>query len=206
MTSTLDQNHDTSLFPLCSDRVTDDPPMDDDIDLSLLTREVIRGSESLVDWYKNKIIYRRSWARILRFFMILAAGVATLIPLLAEVLKNGNTAIISPGFSAVFLALSGIIFAMEKYFGHANAWIRFVKAKLGIEAKIEQLKLQWLEVKLQQKMGKNTDVADWLHVLKEHQEQVNDIVENETDTWIKEFQAAMAENNIAKSDTKRALR
>lgn len=207
MPSATDKNHDTSLFPLCPDRATDDPPIDNDIDLNSLTQEVVRGSESLVEWYREKIVYRRAWARTLRFLMVLFASIAFLIPLLAEVVKKGDIPLISPGFSAVFLAFSGITYAIEKCFGHGNAWIRFVKAKLAIEAKIEQLKLQWLQLKLEQKMGKSPDVSSWLSVLKEHQQSVSELVEGETDNWIKEFQTIIGEKKaLGKHEVKHALR
>ena len=205
MDPTFDKTHDTSLFPLCSDNASNGNNLEEEIDLAFLTNEVIKASEALVNWYNNKIIYRRRWARVLRFLMILSAGIATLIPLLAEVIKINNVPLISPGFSAVFIAFSGIIFAMEKYFGHANAWIRFVKAKLELESKIKQLKLQWLEVNLQQQMDKYDDVQTWLTILKNHQLAVTSIVETETDTWIQEFQSVIKDVPTVQQQTQTTI-
>jgi hypothetical protein len=165
-------------------------------DLEKLTAAIQKASEETVSWYDSKIIYRRTSARLLRFSMLVLGGIATLIPLLAQLFNTDNNTVIQPGYSALFVGLVAILFAFERYFGHANAWIRFIRAKFAIQTEVDNLKLDWEVFQLKYKSGQEVQWNTWLEYLKQHQTEVNTIVADETDAWIQEFQAAMKDHPV----------
>ncbi len=162
--------------------------------LTKMTDTVLSQSAEKILWYNKNKGWRSVVARLVRVCMIIGTLVAALIPLFSAILVDANNEqILNPAWSAIATAVVASLFAFEKYYGHANAWMRFTQAEIAITQKVEQLSLEWQDYQYRFNTEQKQEFPEWCLHLKDHQQAVFDITTTETKQWTQEFQRAMTE-------------
>ena len=170
----------------------------------------IKRGGNAIDWYTSAKSKNRFWARALRMGAIILVAVGGVLPMLSEMVSNGNgpadpDAIgIPPGLSAVAFAVAGMLVILDRFFGYSSAWMRYVLTEAKIQTMLEAFAVGWqmersswqAPVPTAEERKKLVQRADvFLSELRK-------TIEAETAAWAEEFKSALNEiDKKAKEDT-----
>lgn len=147
-------------------------------------------------YYQRNAHFKRSWAKALRVTAILSGAVGGLLPILSQITKGGSF-YIDPAWATVAITIAITAIGFDRFFGFSSAWMRFVTTEIKIESKTEQLRIQ-LENEKFSWQGKppTFDTAKaTLAIIVAYLNEVSEIVKDETNTWMVEFQNVLQKFN-----------
>ena len=160
--------------------------------------ELYRWSEEraveAIDWYRRDRIWKRRWARLLRFgAACFAVGGATL-PLVALTDVSDRLA----GWGYVSLALCAASIGTDRVFGLTSGWMRDVSTSQALQRRLEAFQFDWASECVREVLGPTEGTAGeaaerCLGVLRRFCEDVSDMVRSETSEWMLEFRATMTQ-------------
>ncbi len=150
--------------------------------------------DASIRWYAEKAPQRGATARRLRVAMITTGGLSAVIPSLTQmhlpawmVPVLGET--ISPMWTSVLIALTATLYAYERFYGDAEAWMRFVLAQQQLQRLREEFELNWLTIQVlrvgQPDLGK--EMAELIRVSRARHR----IIQLETEQWTAAFKAGL---------------
>ncbi len=156
-----------------------------------------------IEWYSESKRSKRGAAMTVRVVAVLTTALAAVVPLIAQ-MAQGNTSPVAalrdlqlviqePALTAVLLAVAGAALALDKFFGFSTGWVRFIKAGQQLRDSMEDFELEW-ETQRASRGGMEPtpqEVASALALARTFSGKMNGIVQDETNTWIQEFQASM---------------
>lgn len=155
-------------------------------------RQLMAELNASIDWYQKESESRGWRARWLRVAMIVCGGLATITPSFSQMAISDRWTI-SPLWTSVFIALTASLYAYEKLYGHAEAWMRFVLAQQELERLREEFSLHWLQLSLNQSLSQSLDQSATpdaticINELLRVSAHRHDIVKKETEKWTKAF-------------------
>lgn len=146
------------------------------------------------DWYVRFKRWKRIGARWLRFFAILFAAAAGILPMIQQLTigKEGASAI-PPVCAAILLAFAVFLVALDRFFGFSAAWIRYVLAEAQIRRLRQEFQVDWQSL-LASYGGQpptSEQIQHALATVKAFVGQVNTIINDETLKWAAEFQEVL---------------
>jgi hypothetical protein len=141
--------------------------------------------DASIEWYSTNSRQRGWWARWLRVLMISFGGITAIIPALSQIKISENISI-SPLWASVSIALTATLFAFEKFYGHSEAWIRFILAKQELERIKAEFLLNWLELSHTSTSPETLKKA--IEELIRTSKERHFIIKNETSAWTKVFE------------------
>lgn len=162
--------------------------------------------EEGIAWYGTHAVDRGKQARRLRVAALAFAFVAGLLPLVGELnwravctglgglvhaqggLGHLCDGAFSPIWSSIFLLLAGFMLGLEKYYGHAPAWMRFIEAQTALQTLRMQLAIDLRSIRAEAGLGKKES-----ELLSQANKDLDQIVRTELGQWFAEFGAAMKE-------------
>lgn len=160
--------------------------------------ELYRWSEEraveAIDWYRRDRLWKRRWARLLRFGAAsFAVGGATL-PLVALTGVTDRLA----GWGYVSLALCAACVGADRVFGLTTGWMRDVSTSQALQRRLEAFQFDWASECVREVLGPTEGTAGeaaerCLGVLRRFCEDVSDMVRSETSEWMLEFRASMTQ-------------
>ena len=156
-------------------------------------RYVCQHAEQAMQWYLVKKNAKRKWARVLRFWSIVIAALAALIPLLAQIYQGHAKIHIDPVWASVALFVAATLVALDHFFGFSSSWMRFITAEVKIKTKYEEFQMDW-QIKFAALKGEPPNDAQTIELLqacKEFLVSVNDIIIEEMEEWKRDFKAAL---------------
>ncbi|PHV00268.1 hypothetical protein CSQ88_18200 [Iodobacter sp. BJB302] len=83
------------------------------------------------------------------------------------------------------------LFAIEKYCGFSEAWVRFIRAKQDLEKLKEELDIKWLKLAT----SESTSLEAVLEELLRISAAKHDILKKETETWATVLQEGVKNTN-----------
>jgi len=163
--------------------------------LDTLYRRVIEKAEDSIRWYLKKARVKRIGARITRLGAITMVTLTGLLPLLSQLTKDGlGSLIIAPGWASITVVLAAALIGLDKFFGCSSGWVRFISAGLKLQKILNDFQIDWLigmaGWKLKEAPAPD-EIQSMLGRAKVLLNQVDDIVIDETNTWIAEFMSAL---------------
>ncbi|MDE3180205.1 MAG: SLATT domain-containing protein [Acidobacteriota bacterium] len=166
--------------------------------LAALFQAAVDKCQEQINWYKTNLRWKRWGSRACRAVAIILIGIGSLLPLVAAaVVGSGlwDSHKIYFGFGYVAFALAAGFLGFDKYFGLSTGWLRFIRTQLVLEGGVDKLKLDWVALIAMVQGGKPTpdQVQALLRRLQTFTQFVDSTVEQETNAWILEFQASLAE-------------
>lgn len=171
--------------------------------LNKLYDYVTKQAEDAIIWYYEKRINKRRIGVSLRYIAIFSTAAAGIIPILSILLKNGSetptiTTPLDPGWSAIAIAIAALALAIDKFGNFTNGWIRFVLAAQKINMELDLFRPEWNRelLTLNDPLDKD-DVLIMILLGEGLLLHVSQTVQEETNKWVVEFQAALSEVDAA---------
>ncbi len=178
--------------------------------LARLYAATIKRAYQQIDWYKVKVRPKRFGSQVCRFLAIVLLGLAALIPLLkaAGIGQSGstlpapqtqpqgpNTMRIAFELGYVFAAVAAGIIAFDKYFGLSTGWIRYIQTELALEGALDELHYDWVALlaKIQGQNPTPEQAQAMIQRLRSFIVLLNGQTQKETEGWVMEFQANLAD-------------
>ena len=95
----------------------------------------------------------------------------------------------------IAFASAGACVAADKFYGMSSCWIRYMKTQLVLEAALTDLRYDWfaLLAKVEKQQPTPEQVQAMLQKMKEFVVLVHAQIQEETDAWVLEFQASLAD-------------
>lgn len=160
--------------------------------------ELYRWSEEraveAIEWYRRDRIWKRRWARLLRFGSAAFAVGGLTAPLLdlAGAVAHGTS------WGYVGLALSAACYGTDRVFGLTSGWMRDVSTAQALQRRLEAFQFDWASECVREVLGPTEGTAGeaaerCLGVLRRFCEDVSDMVRTETSEWMLEFRASMTQ-------------
>lgn len=165
-------------------------------DLKYMSDYAIKLAEQNMNYYTHNSKFKRSWAKILRLIAIFATAIGGLLPVLSQIgIKYEIN--IDPAWATVSISIAITAIGLDRFFGFSSAWMRFVTTEIKIQGKIEQFKINienekfsWRGISPDFDKGKST-----LNLTVNFINEISDIVKDETNTWMLEFQSVIQKLN-----------
>ncbi|MBD0674687.1 SLATT domain-containing protein [Kitasatospora sp. NPDC091335] len=160
--------------------------------------ELYRWSEEraveAIEWYRRDRIWKRRWARLLRFGAAGFAAGGVIVPLV------GLTGRFAHGtdWGYVGFALSAACLATDRVFGLTSGWMRDISTGQALQRRLEAFQFDWASECVREVLGPTEGTAGeaaerCLGVLRRFCEDVSDMVRSETSEWMLEFRASMTQ-------------
>jgi hypothetical protein len=168
--------------------------------LANLYAAAVARARQQINWYKVKVRPKRVGSWLCRLAAIVLLGLAALIPLLKAALSSASIAPagrmnIAFELGYVFAAIGAGVIAFDKYFGLSTGWIRYIQTELALEGALDELQYDW--VALLAKVQGQTPAAEqcqaMIQRLRSFVVLVNSTTQRETEQWVMEFQANLAD-------------
>jgi len=104
----------------------------------------------------------------------------------------------------VFLAAAAAVIGFDFYFGHSSGWMRFITTQISIERALKEFQYDWVILEVRQTSNSTySRTLVFLQRAKDFTLQIEDMVKQETDSWVLEFQANIAQlEKVLKTETK----
>jgi hypothetical protein len=183
-----------------------DTPQDRQASIQRLYRYAEQQGQQAIDWYLGSKNSKSRWSRWLRMSAIGLATLGGLAPVLLSIGWldrdagagqgwSGSTAAIIGQLGYLWLALAAACVATDKFFGFSSGWMRYIKTAQTLMKALAEFRLDWAMLVAKQGGTPPTDEQLQLMIqrIKEFIIAVLGLVEQETLTWIAEFQTSLAE-------------
>jgi len=160
--------------------------------LSKLFAGLTAKAQEAITWYQQSRRPKKRGAISLRVTAILLGAAAGLLPLFSQIFAREGEATFSPIWTSIAVGLAATLLVLDRFFGCTSAWIRYIKAELEIQHLLEQFQLDW-----QAELATGSDELDsrkvrkLLEGAKTFLGRLNQIVQDETNTWIEEFKSTL---------------
>ena len=156
-----------------------------------------RRAEAAIAWYYEHKRIKAVPSRIYRYSAILLTGASGLTPILISILDfpDKADALRYQQIGYLCVGLAALSIALDRFSGSSTAWMRFITSAMILETLLEQFRLDWQRmrgVSLGQPL--TVEARDrFLQRLLEFSAAVRAQIERETQEWVKEFQANLAQ-------------
>lgn len=145
-------------------------------------------------WYQAHRAGNRRLARLLRFLAILLVAAAGVLPMIQQLTATATgPSPIPPVWASVLVALAVLMVALDRFFGFSTGWIRYIQAEAQIRRVAQDFELDWqkLLASFAGQPPSADQVQQALAAVRAFVDQVNDVIGDETQRWIGEFQEAL---------------
>lgn len=153
-------------------------------------RFVTEFSTNSIQWYCQRRQNKKQIGSMLRIAAMCLTTVAGLIPVLMDLMPNAWY-LAKPEFSTVFLALAALLLSLDHFGGFTSGWVRYMLAQQEIERLQHQFEMNWQSWKAKCESGGAGEICSGLEKAREFLNQVDKVIEEETQQWAKEFRSAL---------------
>ncbi len=168
--------------------------------LDAVARYAADEAERAMRWYERKRRRAQRAGRLLRLGALVATSAAGVLPLVSELLTEGDgRPAIDPLGSALALAVAGILVLLDRFWGCTSAWVRYVRAGQELAGSLDAFRIDWELHKLDWEPHE-PDVEAARAMLDRCRTllaRVRDVVRQETDAWASEFQRVLEQIELA---------
>jgi hypothetical protein len=157
---------------------------------------VVKDAKDAIDWYQAKRHPKRRRAMFLRWSAVGLLSLSGLLPLIDQIFRSDPAkGWINPLATSLAVALAAALFGLDKLFNYSSGWMRYVKTDLLLRTALEEFELDWQLARLAWTSTHPTaeQATQMLTRCKEFAAKINTIVSEETNVWITEFQASLAQ-------------
>lgn len=151
-------------------------------------------AETAYEWYRIEKNRKGRRARLIRAGAIIFMGVSGVIPILSVIFTVSGTALISPAWASVALAIAGTLILFDRFFGFSTGWMRYIDAMLAIRSAVSEFDLEI--ARLRNGLGEQIDETEATKVIAQCGtalvRKVNEIIQGESGKWNNEFSSAIS--------------
>jgi len=152
--------------------------------------------QSTVEWYVRKKRNPSRLSYVLRTMAILFTVLGGICPILQSALPDkilGPVSLNNLGY--VLLAFAGGAVLIDKYGGYSTAWMRYINTHLKLDAKLHQFQIEWMIACAQYDLDPAKEPAKLVALMDKLRIfgiEASELVEQETQAWMVEFQNQLA--------------
>jgi hypothetical protein len=161
--------------------------------LDRLRRYVIGEAQQASQWYLQRRTWKRRGAQATRVGAITAVSLASIIPVLAQLLGTDGRFAFNPGWGTVVLAAAALLVALDYFYGYTSSWVRYLDAEQKVARIVYEFQFDWERLRVG--WAGNTpapdQVAAALARLRDTVLSVQQVVEDETSLWTAEFRSTL---------------
>lgn len=153
---------------------------------------VVKDAKDAINWYQASRKPKKRLAMALRWSAVLLVSASGLLPLISEL---WNSLAVNALATSLFVAVAAALFGLDKLFNYSSGWMRYVKTDLLLRTALEEFELDWQLARIAWTSPHPTaeQATQMLTRAKEFAGKINTIVSEETNVWITEFQASLAQ-------------
>ena len=180
------RRRDLTCYPLDGLTWTED---ECEASLNKVFTHIRRDAIEAMEWYSLARRPKRRLATSARFIAVLLVGVAALLPLLEGIL----IADVNPIWISLAIAAAAGAIGLDRALGSSTGWIRCIKTEQQLRDALEKFELEW-ECARAHRRGQcpsSEETIVMLQSAKRFAEQINIIVQEETNAWVDEFQTTI---------------
>ena len=156
-----------------------------------LYRIVVDKGREAMGWYSRNMAVRKKWGQRLRMLAIFLTSLASITPILVQLLPNEQAYQKWGLLASVFAVLGATCVGLDNYFGASSGWMRYVSAYQEINAKLEALQFGWARLALAaHATPKEQRLTSVMDLLQGFIVDVNATVRQETQDWMAEFRGS----------------
>ncbi len=151
-----------------------------------------------IAWYFDKRRTKKRLGRTIRILAIVAAGLAALIPVLAELWPDDWEVRLSPAWGAVAILLGAGLVWMDRFLDGTSGWLRYVRTGLQAAELRDEAVLEWTEACSRWNGAQPDDqqIAVALTLLGDLNKRAHAVVREETAVWMQEFQDSLKQLDL----------
>jgi len=162
-------------------------------ELQELYRIVVGKGREAMGWYSRNKEIRKKWGQRLRMMAILLTSLASITPILVQLLPNEQAYQKWGLLASVFAVLGATCVGLDNYFGASSGWMRYVSAYQELNSRLEALQFGWVRLALAAPaIPKEQRLAGLMDLLQGFIISVNETIKQETQDWMAEFKGHLA--------------
>jgi hypothetical protein len=165
----------------------------DIVALETLRKFVVQQAQETSNWYLSHRQGKRYAGRIIRFLALLATLVAGIVPILSQIVTVNGQAVIAPAWASVALSVAAGLVGLDYFFGYSSSWMRDIQTHHKIVHAVHEFQFDWEA--LRAGWGANPpsqpQVLAALGRLKQTAMHIQQLIQDETDSWITEFRTTL---------------
>lgn len=157
--------------------------------------EVLAKANGSAAWYVKNQKWMKRLSKIIRLLSIVLFGLGGLIPMINSLLLENQSDLKIVNLGYIAIAIAGTLLLVDKFFGFSSGWIRFITANMEIERMIVEFEMRW-KIETFGKDLENISEEEgkiMLTLLMDFVFQINEVMKQETNSWVSEFQSNLAE-------------
>lgn len=161
--------------------------------LTEVYKRVTQDAHDAINWYQLSRKPKKRAAMLLRWSTVLLLSASGLIPLVAEITPGAKP--INPLLISFVVALAAALFGLDKFFNFSAGWMRYVRTDLALRASLGEFEFDWQIARAAWGSAQPTPEqgAEMLARCKTFAAGIKAIVAEETNAWVAEFQASLAQ-------------
>jgi SMODS and SLOG-associating 2TM effector domain 2 len=159
--------------------------------LERLVGEASARATEIVRWYLSAKRSKALWARTLRVTAIVGVAAAGVIPVIVTLLhRQDGRQLFDAAWASIAIAGSAFCIALDRFFGFSSAWMRFITTELETQRQLDAFQYDWLIDRATWSDGRPTkdQLMQTLARCKVFVQELDKLVQQETNLWIAEFQ------------------
>jgi conflict system pore-forming effector with SLATT domain len=162
-------------------------------ELEELYKAVVKKGREAMLWYAVRKEANKKWGRRLRLLAILLTALASITPIIVQLLPNEQKLQQLNLLASVFAVMGATCVGLDNYFGASSGWMRYVSAYQEINSRLEALQLGWVRLALAVPAAtKEQRLSSLMDLLQGFIISVSEIIKQETQDWMAEFKGHLA--------------
>jgi len=152
-----------------------------------------RATEA-VSWYLSAKRGKARWARLLRVAAIFGVAAAGVIPVVVTLIhREDGSQLFNAAWASIAIAGSAFCVALDRFFGFSTAWIRYMTTELEIQRQLHAFQYDGQFDRVGWADGRPTaeQFAQTLGRCKGFVQEIDKLIQQETNLWVVEFQDAL---------------
>lgn len=144
-----------------------------------------------INWYLSEKKRKAHWSRSLRAAAVFFVTLGGAVPLAA--LTAGKAALGNWGFVLIGLAAGCLTY--DRFAGYSSAWLRYMATATQLRVLLNDFQLDWVKLiaAVETREPSTEQVGTMIDAVQSFIRSVNDLIVGETQTWLVEFNANLAE-------------
>lgn len=157
--------------------------------------EILVKAKGASTWYVKNQKWMKRLSKLIRLFSIILFGLGGLIPMVNSLLLENQSDLKIVNLGYIAIAIAGTLLLVDKFFGFSSGWIRFITANMEIDRMIVEFEMRWKIETFGKDLEKisEEDGKVLLTLLMDFIFQINEVMKQETNSWVSEFQSNLAE-------------
>ena len=146
-----------------------------------------------ITWYLQSMRGKRRGAVAFRLGAIVAASAAGILPILTMIFTTDGRPAFSPAWASVAIGIAAALVLFDRFFGSSTGWMRFIRTEMHLRQLHQEFEMNWERERavwagqdpsaeqVQQMLGRAMAFVT----------RVSEVVRQETEEWVLEFQSTL---------------